>query len=424
MRVLTISPRYRGGGAERAARELFESLQAAGTSASMLVAIRQEGDPASVSQMRLPGERWLQVVRTLYWPVDWIQIGSKLALHRVNPTNFDLVHFHNIHGYWMSLGAIQKLCRRMPSVWTLHDEWAPTGGLSYDLSHVQGKYAQEIRSTPGTEMYFPDSPRSQRCRTFIDRRLPRPSLIICPSGYMQRLVRESGRFPETECVRVPYGLRFKELPDVHKPRSEARRELGVGTDRPVVLLVAAHLHTFYKGISLAIDALQLLSRTGFKVLIIGRGGEEIARRIPQQVVATGFLTDDRMIAAAYRAADVTLVPSLADNFPYVALESMACATPVVAFRIGGLAEMIGDNERGLAASPFDIPQFAGNIKQLLDSPELRQRLGNSGKQWVDQNCDMAQWTQKHLALYQQALNNFAARGLDVPSRSQAVVKTE
>ena len=385
----------------------------------MLVAICSGDEPPSVSRLRLRGERYLQAVKKMGLLVDWIHIGSKLALHRLNRTNCDVVHIHNVHGSWMSLKALSALCHRVPTVWTLHDEWALTGGLCYDLSHVGGKYGQEIRRMPGTDMCFPDSTAAQRFKRHLRDLLPQPSLVVCPSAYMEGLMHQSGKFPGVPCARVPYGLGFKDLPATALPRREARELMGFQPDDRVVLLLAAHLNSCFKGQSLAIDALKSLPADEFKVLVIGRGGEKIAGSIPQQVVAKGFLNDDKMIAAAYRAADVTLVPSVADNFPYVALESMACATPLVAFRIGGLTEMVGPNERGLLATPFEVSEFAGNIKSLLDSAEVRERMGNAGRRWVAENCGMAQWSERHRQLYQTAIEAFSARNSSMSMRSPA-----
>lgn len=406
MRVLIISTRFSGGGAERSARELFESLQASGVEASMLVCARSPLDPPSVMQGRLPGERALHIFRKLFGPIDWIHIGSRLALRRIRRGNFDVVHMHNLHGHWISLKGLKALCRQMPSLWTLHDEWATTGGMSYDLSRVGGKYEQDIRNYPGTDLHFPDSAKSQQYRRYLDPRLPQPAILICPSTYMQGLVAKSGRFPGVQCEHVPYGLRFKDLPDVRISRQEARQQFGFEPSDKIVLLAAAHMRAGFKGIPIAVDALRELPADACKVLIMGRGGEEIAQSLPQKAVATGFIKDDARVAAVYRAADVTLVPSVADNFPYVALESMACATPLLAFRVGGLTEMVGNNERGLLARPFDVSEYATNIKSLLQSPERRELLGANGRNWVDQNCDMQKWTQKHIDLYHAAIERF------------------
>ena len=116
-----------------------------------------------------------------------------------------------------------------------------------------------------------------------------------------------------------------------------------------------------------------------------------------------FSYDDAVLARAYRAADVTLIPSLGENLPYVALESLACATPVVAFPIGGMPQIIGQNERGIVCSNIDALEMSQHIRRLNDDPRLRQEMGNRGAAWVQQNCGMSTYLKQVVGAYEIAL---------------------
>jgi glycosyltransferase involved in cell wall biosynthesis len=409
VRVLFISTRYAGGGAERSARELLQGIAtAAGASVAMIVSARAGDEPDFVRGARLPGERALRILEKLRPPqVDWIHLGARLALGRATPDRYDLVHVHNVHGGWMSLKALSRLCRRLPCVWTLHDEWGPSAGVAYDLSGVGGKYGAQIRAMPGADVLFPDTLVSQRFRRVFDRWSPQPQTIISPSQYIKQLAERSGRFPGAEVVNLPYGVRTPQMAESTAAQAEARRRFDLAPEDRVVLLMAAHLGSPVKGISPAVDALRTLRPDAFKLLVVGGGGDFIARHVPQRVVETGYLHDDRALVQAYRVADLTLIPSVADNFPYVGLESMACERPIVSFRIGGLAEMVGDaDERGLAAEPFDVAELGRHVMTLLGAPDLRSRLGAAGRRWVSDRCDVDQWIRTHLDLYRRAIAAF------------------
>jgi glycosyltransferase involved in cell wall biosynthesis len=395
MRIALISPVYRGGGAERCARELFEGLRGAGEEVRMLVARRRGGEPAGVSAVRYPGEKYLRAIEGLGIYCDARHVGSIRALARLNRDNLDVAHFHNLHGGWLSVRAVGRLCRRVPTVWTLHDEWAPTGGLTYDLSRVldgEGMRRWAGGSSPADDGY------ERRMRRLLDREMPRPDALVVPSRYLGELVRESGRFEGVPVHRIPYGVSMMDRTETRAERADCRRELGIAPDARVVLLVAANFGSPFKGMPLAVDALPRLGGR-VTVLVAGAGGEELRARLGVPVVSTGFVSDEGRLARVYRAADVTLVPSVADNFPYVVLESMACGTPVVAFRVGGLVEMLGERERGLLTRTFDTAELAENLKTVLDTPDLRERLGAAGREWVASQCDPRQYVEHHLRLY-------------------------
>ncbi len=116
-----------------------------------------------------------------------------------------------------------------------------------------------------------------------------------------------------------------------------------------------------------------------------------------------YARGDAELARAYRAADVTLIPSMCDNFPYVALESLACQTAIAGFRVGGVAEIIGENERGLIAERFDTGQLRANLNRLLTDDALRQRLVQAGHDWVAQECAMDAYVRRIRDVYQSCL---------------------
>lgn len=85
--------------------------------------------------------------------------------------------------------------------------------------------------------------------------------------------------------------------------------------------------------------------------------------------------DERLLALAYSAADVTVVPSLADNLPGTGLESLACGTPSVAFSAGGVGEVVHDHETGLVVPPSDAQALAKALTDLLTNNDRRRTMG-------------------------------------------------
>ena len=412
MKVLLISSAYgSGGGARRTVADLLHALPQAGVQVTAFVRARARDGPPNVQALPFGLERLLKRLDRGRWlDVDARHLGSILRLRRVGPRDFDVVHLHALHGTrsWISLGAVQQLARRVPTVWTLHDEWALLPGLRVDLQRVLTP--EQIRLVLGADLpVYRDHPRVRHASARLLRRLPRPEAIICPSKHLAALATSCPHLRDIPCRRVPHALPWLVHAETRLPRDEARRALALSPDDRVVLLVAARLERWFKGVPMAAEALGRLRTENVRILTAGQTSPEIVARLPPLTIHLGYLRDDALLARAYRAADVTLMPSLGENFPYVALESLACGTPVAAFRVGGLVEIVGTDERGVLARPFDPTELAAGVDALLQDGGRRAACGARGRCWVEEVCDPETWVQAHLAVYEEAITRFRAR---------------
>ncbi|MBE9186663.1 glycosyltransferase family 1 protein [Microcoleus sp. LEGE 07076] len=192
---------------------------------------------------------------------------------------------------------------------------------------------------------------------------------------------------------IPCGTDIKQFGSIG--RSAARRQLGIAPETKVVLYVGRFDRR--KGIETLVRAVSLsaLPKADLKLIIGGgwREGESDGKerdRIGSIVEELGLsditsfpgsLSRD-ILPAYYAAADVCVVPSHYEPFGLVAIESMACRTPVVASDVGGLKYTVVPRETGLLASPKNEVVFAGAIDRLLIDSVWRQQLGQAGRQRV------------------------------------------
>lgn len=409
MRVLHLSLGYNSTGADRAARELFEQLPGIGIETALWIGEYRRDLPQGVSYLPRSWERFLFPLEAFPDLTDWRHRGSIAKLQAITEEQFDLVHLHNIHSGWISMKAMKAFTQRFPCVWTLHDEWAPNRGLTYNLSgKVSSGEAQ--RMSHGSLRYIPypryhENFKWRRTRKFLGQWMPQPRVVICPSAFMAGLATASGVFPNSSIVRIPNGTKMLDLSETKMDRAEAKRSFDLSGEGPVVLMIAADLSHAHKGIDLAVDALKRVDpKSGLQVLVLGRSAARVEALLHPLRTRGAFTRDDRALARAYRAADLTLIPSLGENFPYVALESLACGTPLVAFAIGGMPEIIGSNERGRVCKAIDTSEMASHISELIANDELRARLGMSGVEWVKENCEMSGYLRKIVDIYEQTVN--------------------
>jgi D-inositol-3-phosphate glycosyltransferase len=102
----------------------------------------------------------------------------------------------------------------------------------------------------------------------------------------------------------------------------------------------------------------------------------------------------------FSAADVLVMPSHYESFGMVALEAMACGTPVIASDVGGLQELVKDNKTGIRVKANDPNALAKAIERLMDNEVLRRRMGHRASCYAE-DFSWSNIVDKLLAVYQE-----------------------
>lgn len=122
------------------------------------------------------------------------------------------------------------------------------------------------------------------------------------------------------------------------------------------------------------------------------------RGMHDRVRILGYVPDD-MLVPAYQNAEAFALPSLFEPFGMTATEAMACGTPVVASRLGGIRTVIEPGVNGLLVDPSDAEEFAGAMIGLLQDEDEAERLGNEGRKTVQQQYSWEAIAGRHLDFY-------------------------
>jgi D-inositol-3-phosphate glycosyltransferase len=277
---------------------------------------------------------------------------------------YDLVYSH----YWMS-GVVG---RRLAHDWDL-----PHVVMFHTLGEVK-KRARISEHEPPARI---DAERL--IATTADR-------IVVASNHEKHLLMALYGADEARIDVVPCGVNL----DLFQPadKEHARRELGLAKGERIILFVG-RIEPL-KGIDVLIGAAaQLHEDENFRVLIVGGDSRAEAQveELRQHAARLGVdhhisfvgAVEHEALPLYYNAADVCVVPSYYESFGLVAIESMACGTPVVASRVGGLASTISDGETGYLI-PWRCPEpFAERLELLLDNDELRASFGRAAREAVE-----------------------------------------
>ena len=369
--VLHISSVDRAGGAARAAYRLHSGLGGSGNGSRMLVGQRTTTDPDVRLLKRNRG--WRALDRAVGTPLDriglqYVLYPSSFALVR-DPWfhNADVLQLHNTHGSYFSHSALPYLTKRKPTVWLLHDMWPLTGHVAYPEECERWRFG--CGSCPLLHDY-PALPHDTSALLWrFKRRLYAHSTLtlVAPSRWLARNAAVSPLVSRFPVHHIPYGVDTGTF--APGDRSAARARLGLPADREIVLFPAADASEPRKGFAQLVEALRSLERPP----LLAVAGD----RVPESEVEThrlGRLEQAEDLADAYRAADLTVLPTLADNLPNVLLESLASGTPCVAFDSGGVGDVVRTGETGELVRTGDVPGLARAVTRLLADDELRQRL--------------------------------------------------
>ena len=118
----------------------------------------------------------------------------------------------------------------------------------------------------------------------------------------------------------------------------------------------------------------------------------------------GKLNDDISLALVYAAADVFVAPSVQDNLPNTVMESLACGTPCVTFKIGGMPDMIEHQLNGYLAQPFEVEDLATGVAWVLENKERWRRLCDRAREKVEQEFSVERQAQLYFSLFQEIKN--------------------
>jgi glycosyltransferase involved in cell wall biosynthesis len=182
---------------------------------------------------------------------------------------------------------------------------------------------------------------------------------------------------------VPPG--YRPLPP--PPTDAAAFAEHFGIRGPFVLFVGRLASN--KGLLDLVDAFAAVEREApeARLVLVGEDGgmrPAIETRVRERGLASrvhlvGHVADDALLAAAYREARLTVLPSEYEAFGLVLLESLAAGTAVVASRVGGIPEVVEDGRAGRLVPPHDPPGLARAIRELWQDPALARRLGEYGR---------------------------------------------
>jgi len=305
----------------------------------------------------------------------------------------DIINLHWVANFldWKTFFAKNT----KPIVWTLHDQ-NPFLGIEH--------YAERFNGIDENGLPIP--------RKYTDLELKESAYwlnykknclkhvknlhIVSPSKWLLRCSQNSELFAYYPHYHIPNGFPT----DTFRPidQIKCRELLNLPLDKKIILFVADIVGNSRKGFAFLQKALEKIRNENILLCAIGN---RIQLDNHDNIIALGRIVDERLMAMAYAAADVFVIPSLEDNFPNTMIEALLCGTPVIGFPVGGIIDAIDDEINGYICSEISVNALKETIEKFLENPNFfdRSKIAQNAKE----KYALSIQAKKYIDLFQQIL---------------------
>ncbi len=359
--IPSISPSL--GGPTQVVLNLVKALRDSGVDAEIVTTNHNGSTPLDVPLYKKVEYEQIPIWFLPYFSPPMKEFIFSTALTQwlwQNIRNYDIIDNHYLFSYAPTCAAALARWHNIPYTVRIQGQLTP-------WALTQGKLKKQLYSK------------------LIERHnLNNAAAIHCTSTMEAEDVRRFGI--TTPNVILPLGVeQFREIPQA---KSKLHSLYGIREQTPVVLFLSRLRHN--KRPDLLIRSLSRIAafKTDFHLILAGDGEPEYINYLEKLVTSlnlnrvsfAGFVTGD-IKHILLQGADLFVLPSLSENFGIAVAEAMAAGLPVIVTKAVQIASEIIANKAGIAVTG-DIDSLVESISQLLASPQLRQELGQNGKNWA------------------------------------------
>ena len=334
-------------------------------------------------------------IHTVRWANALSERGchiTVITMHEPEKNSFhseiriEMLPFKAPFGYYLNGFAARKLIKRLkPDL--LHSHYATGYGT---LSRFV-QFHPTLLSVWGSDVFeFPYQSDSKR--KILIKNLKAADFIASTSLAMKQQT-EKFHKPAEEIAITPFGIDLT----VFRPEKDSNKDedsLTIG----MIKTMEKHYGPQYLLEAISILLKKLADENSsfvnkINVLMVGRGSqigelESLASNlgIRDAVTFTGEIAH-AMVPEYLNKLDIYCAPSEMESFGVAVIEASACEIPVIVSNVGGLPEVVIDNETGYIVKPKSPEEIAEKLYVLVNDPELRKNLGESGRRFVKTNYD-------------------------------------
>lgn len=395
MKILHINTSSSKGGAAIAAYRHTEAMKKAGLDAHLLAKTGDDLPLATVLTNNVRDRIWsyslfkfTNAIRKPYMPFSFMT--RNYGLEQIKEVQeADIVYIHWVNNFlgFRDIDWLLKSKKRV--VWYMHDMWPITGGCHHSLScvgyHTDCKGCDQLLKLSNLAHY--------QLQKKMNHWFNADNLFIAsPSKWLANKAAESSLFSEKKIVTCPNVLDTA----IFRPsdKRKIKNRLGLDCKKKYVLFGASvGLKNPFKGMGYLYDALLQLNPE-YEILLMGNPGDDYPQNLIDRTHVMGYVTDDLEKVDIYNASDVFVLPSIAENYPNMVIEAMACGVPVVGFKVGGVVEQITHKYNGFLAETSVASSLKEGMEWVLKY-DNQEELSKHCRDYVCDKCSYEMILENH-----------------------------
>lgn len=368
MKILQINSHYDQGGAARIVACIHRQLLLQGEQSYVAYGRGKKSEDSDVYRFNYVPEVYFSALISRIVGINgWVnQAATRRLITFIESVQPDIIHLHALHGYYLNFNLLFQYInkRNIPCVWTFHDCHAFVGNCGYYFDCAKWKNGcgkcPRLHSYPKSQFFDFTGfmwKRKKELFTQGDNKI-----IVTPSDWLTKEAKQSffGKYP---CITIRNGI-DAEHTFYPRDKQECRKKFGYSLEDKLVLGIAVGFSDPRKGAKYIIQMAKDLSEEAKVILIGWEQKNNVMLEGTSNIITLPATSDTNTLAEYYSMADVFVLPSLAENYATVSLESMACGTPVVGFDTGGISEQLSEG-KGIAVPAGDQRVFTEAVKAVL-----------------------------------------------------------
>jgi len=399
-KILIINTSYSRGGAAKVARQVFHFLRKL-QNFDVYFAYGRGGGEREENVIKFGNilETYFHAFLVRFLGIEgWgTYFSTRKLINFINKEEFDLVHIHNLHGYYLNFFKLIEFLGKsnIPIIWTLHDEWAFTWMPAYSLGCGHCKTLKgrcvNINDYPKTyNKLFSKILLRKKQKLFRESWKP---VIVCPAKWIELEAKNS--LLSNFNIRTIYNGIDIEIFKPAQDRIILRKKYKLPENKRIILLAVSNYKEKRKGLRYIIEVMKRVEKYS-NYFFVGLGTHKKMEYSNFQ--SLGYISSEKQLSEIYSLSDVLLYTSLAETMPLTVIEAMSCGLPVVAFDIPPLQELV-DKETGILVKLRDVVGLTEALKNVLANEEKRMMMGRFSRDKVVNNFNLVKTLSEYLNLY-------------------------
>lgn len=421
MKVTLINRSDAGGGAPAACMRLLKALESQQVDDRLLAQEKLTSEPRVTSIVnnkwqrfkakfdflseRLPFIWFYAKEKAVRFAFSTATTGTDISEHP-DVADADILHLHWTNFGYLSTENIEQLFKTgKPIVWTLHDMWAFTGGCHYsgECNHFTNQCGDCWMLRNPNEK---DLSREGWLRKLEMYKAANKIVLVTCSNWLADEAKSSSLLSGFPIQAIPNPIDTDLFSA--KDKTSLRQKWNVTVNAKIILFGAANIMDRRKGISYLVDALHDLKKNyketeDIEIVIFGKNKAFDTTSLPFKAHEVGIIRSQAEMAELYALADVYVSPAIEDNLPNTVMESLSCATPVVAFHTGGIPDMVEHRQNGYLAQFKSAADLAAGLNCVLNEADGKV-LAENARNKVLNTFTNEIVSKQYMAVYRSLLN--------------------